>query len=297
MRLRLWPYFFRQALININNNRVVHFIGLGTMVVSLLIFGTFLLVFVNINTWIEGWGHSLTMSVYLQDGIKEKNREKIASHIRSLPAAEIKRFISKEEALKDLKSVLGSEAGLLKDLSKNPLPASFEVIFKYVTDLRSDPQIIKKELESIDGVEEVQYSEEWLKRFEGLMNMIKLVGFIIGGLLFIGILFIVINTIKLTIYSRKEEIEILKLVGATDWFVKTPFLLEGVIQGMLSGILTILTLFSIYLFLCTKKMHFLGLGVLEFIFIPYDYTLSILLISIALGLGGSFIAVRRFFEV
>ena len=297
MRLRLWPYFFRQALININNNRVVHFIGLGTMVVSLLIFGTFLLVFVNINTWIEGWGHSLTMSVYLQDGIKEKNREKIASHIRSLPAAEIKRFISKEEALKDLKSVLGSEAGLLKDQSKNPLPASFEVIFKYVTDLRSDPQVIKKELESIDGVEEVQYSEEWLKRFEGLMNMIKLVGFIIGGLLFIGILFIVINTIKLTIYSRKEEIEILKLVGATDWFVKTPFLLEGVIQGMLSGILAILTLFSVYLFLCTKKMHFLGLGVLEFIFIPHDYTLSIFLISIALGLGGSFIALRRFFEV
>lgn len=73
MRLRLWPYFFRQALININNNRVVHFIGLGTMVVSLLIFGTFLLVFVNINTWIEGWGHSLTMSVYLQDGIKEES--------------------------------------------------------------------------------------------------------------------------------------------------------------------------------------------------------------------------------
>jgi len=282
---------------NINKNRVVHFIGLGTMVVSLLIFGTFLLVFVNINTWIEGWGHSLTMSVYLQDGIKEKNREKIASHIRSLPGAEIKRFISKEQALKDLKNVLGSEAGLLKSLSENPLPASFEVIFKYVTDLRSDPQIIKKGFESIDGVEEVQYSEEWLKRFEGLMNMIKLVGFIIGGLLFIGILFIVINTIKLTIYSRKEEVEILKLVGATDWFVKTPFLLEGVIQGVLSGILTILTLFSIYLFLCTKKMHFLGLGVLEFIFIPYDYTLSILLISIALGLGGSFIAVRRFFEV
>ena len=79
--------------------------------------------------------------------------------------------------------------------------------------------------------------------------------------------------------------------------MKAPFLLEGVIQGMLSGILTILTLFSVYLFLCTKKMHFLGLGVLEFIFIPYDYTLSIILISIALGLGGSFIAVRRFFEV
>ncbi len=297
MKLRLWLYFFRQALININNNRVIHFIGLGTMVVSLLIFGTFLLVFVNVSTWIEGWGHSLSMSVYLQDGIKDESREEIASHIRRLPAAEIERYISKEQALKELKSALGSESVLLKGLSKNPLPASFEVVFKDVKDLKSDPQTIKKELESIDGVEEVQYSEEWLKRFEGLMNMIRLIGFIIGGLLFIGILFIVINTIKLTIYSRREEIEILKLVGATDWFVKTPFLLEGVLQGISSGILAILTLLSAYLFLCTKKIHFLGLGVLEFVFIPRDYTISIVLISIVLGLGGSFIAVRRFFEV
>jgi len=297
MRLKFWPYFFRQALININNNRIVHFISLGTMVVSILIFSIFLLMFVNINMWIEGWGHSLSMSVYLQDGIEKEDHEKIAFHIRSLQGAEIKHFISKKQAFKDLKDALGPEAGFLKILSKNPLPASFEVVFKNVGGLRSDSQKIKKELENIDGVEEVQYSEEWLKRFEGLMNMIRIVGVIVGGLLFIGILFIIINTIKLTIYSRKEEIEILKLVGATDWFVRIPFLLEGVIQGISSGILAVISLFSVYLFLSTKKMHFLGLGVLEFVFIPCEYTLSIFLISIGLGLGGSFIAVRRFFEI
>jgi cell division transport system permease protein len=290
-------YFFRQAFTNILNNRVFHAIGLSTMVVSLLIFGTFLILFVNLNGWLEGWGQSLTMSVYLKDGISETKNDEIASIIRKLQGAEIKRFISKEGALRDLRKALGSHAGLLEGMSVNPLPASFEVIFKDGVGQETDPLKIKNELESIEGVEEVQYSEEWLKRFKGLMNMVRLIGFIIGGLLCMGILFIVTNTIKLTIYSRREEIEILKLVGATDWFVKAPFLLEGVIQGILSGTVALLALFSGYLLLSAKKMHFLGLVVLDFVFIPNEYIISILFISVALGLVGSFIAVGRFFDV
>ena len=128
----------------------------------------------------------------------------------------------------------------------------------------------------MDGVEEVHYSEEWLHRFEGLMNIIKLVGFVIGGLLCLGILFIVTNTIKLTIYSRREEIEILKLVGATDWFVKTPYLFEGMIQGILSGVFALEILYLRYFLISTKKLYFLGLAGLYFIFIPYQYTLLII---------------------
>ncbi|MBW2615088.1 MAG: ABC transporter permease [Deltaproteobacteria bacterium] len=297
MRFRSWPYFFRQAFTNILNNRVFHAIGLSTMVVSLLIFGTFLILFVNLNAWLERWGHSLTMSVYLADGVSETKNDEIASLIRKLEGAEIRRFISKEGALRDLKKALGSHAGLLEGISVNPLPASFEVVFKDGDGQETDPLKIKNELESIEGVDEVQYSEEWLKRFKGLMNMVRLIGFIIGGLLCLGILFIVTNTIKLTIYSRREEIEILKLVGATDWFVKVPFLLEGVIQGLLSGIVALLALFSGYLLLSAKKIHFLGLVVLDFVFIPNEYVISILLISVALGLVGSFIAVGRFFDV
>jgi cell division transport system permease protein len=237
------------------------------------------------------------MSVYLNDGISEGRADEIAGLIRKMPGAKIKRFISKDGALRDLRHALGSHSGLLDGLSSNPLPASFEVIFIDKENQKADPLNIKNELEGIEGVSEVQYSEEWLKRFEGLMNMVRLVGFIIGGLLCIGILFIVTNTIKLTIYSRREEIEILKLVGATDWFVKVPFLLEGVIQGILSGVLALLALFSGYVLLSTKKMHFLGLAVLDFVFIPHEYVIAILLISLFLGLVGSFIALGRFFEV
>jgi cell division transport system permease protein len=297
MRLRLWPYFLRQALANIISNRIVHVIGLGTMVVSLLIFCTFLLVLVNLHAWVGEWGRSLTMSVYLQDGISEAGRDNIKSVVRSLPGAQIRRFISKERALTEFRRALGSQSGLLDGLSHNPLPASFEVVFDEVEGKKVDARGIKQNLEKVEGIEEVQYSEEWVDRFKGLMKMIRLVGFIIGGLLCMGILFIVMNTIKLTIYSRKEEIEILKLVGATDWFVKIPFMLEGMIQGIISGALALVIIFLGYLIISTERMHFLDLAVFDFVFIPNEYALSIFLLSVALGLVGSFIAVGRFFKV
>lgn len=297
MRPRLWPYFLRQALTNIIGNRIVHAIGLGTMVVSLLIFGAFLLLLVNLNAWVGEWGHALTMSVYLQDGISEAGRNNIETVIRSLPDAQIRRYISKERALAEFKRALGTQSGLLDGLSCNPLPASFEIVFNEVEGKKVDARGMKQGLEKVEGVEEVHYSEEWLDRFEGLMKMIRLVGFVIGGLLCMGVLFIVMNTIKLTIYSRKEEIEILKLVGATDWFVKIPFMLEGMIQGIMSGALALFILFLAYLVISTERLHFLDLAVFDFVFIPHEYALSIFLLSVALGLVGSFIAVGRFFKV
>lgn len=144
MKVKLWPYFFKQALVNIMSNRGIHTVGLSTMIVSILIFGAFLLLFVNFNNWIQGWGHSLSVSVYLRDGINRATRDEVASFIKSLPRAEIKRFISKKGALRDLKNALGTHSGLLEGLSKNPLPASFEVVFKDIEGHKTDPQVIKK---------------------------------------------------------------------------------------------------------------------------------------------------------
>ena len=297
MTPRLLPYFVKQAMRGILSNRGVHAIGVGTMVVSLLIFSTFLLLFGNLNNWIEGWGHAISMSVYLQDEVDETGRDEIAAVIQDLPAAEIERFVSKRQALLDLKRALGSQAGVLDGLSHNPLPASFEVVFSHTEAQQVDLHTIKQTLEKMDGISEVQFSDEWLHRFKGLMDIIKLIGIVVGGLLCLGIVFIVTNTIKLTIYSRREEIEILKMVGATDWFVKIPFLLEGAIQGILSGIFAIGLLYLGYFLLATKKMHLLGFAGLDFTFLSYAYSLSIVLVSLALGLLGCFIAVGRFFDI
>lgn len=297
MRLRLALYFIRQAIISIVNNRMVHLVGMGTMVVSLLIFGSFLLLFVNLSTWIEGWAPEPSISVYLTDKVTEKQKERIISRIESFPAAEIESLISKTDALQEFKQALGARAGLLKGLPDNPLPASLEVALKDQNTAKTTPEKIKQILEEMEGVEEVQYSEEWLQRFEGLMSVIRVIGFIIGGLLCIGILFIVTNTVKLTIYARKEEIEILKLVGATDWFVKTPFLIEGVFQGILSSTTALGILFAGYSLLSAKQLHSFGLAMLQFHFIPPEYGLAIFLIGVVLALAGSLMAVGQFFDV
>ena len=282
---------------NIRRNLTVHILSLGTIVASLLILGAFLLLFGNLNNWLQRWGSALSMSVYLKDGTSEYKRDKIYSFIRGLPGAEIKQYISKKGAMDDLSAALGDEAGFLKRLTVNPLPASYEVIFQTKDGLEANPEKIKGELEKLDGVEDVQYSKEWLRKLEGLMDIVRLIGFIIGGLLCLCVVFIVTNTIKLTIYSRKDEIEILKLVGATDWFVKLPFLLEGMIQGILGGVFAVLGLFLGYLLLSTKDMYLIGPTPLDFVFLPTGYLTLIFILSMAMGIIGSFIAIGRFFDV
>jgi len=297
MRLRTWIYFFRYAFMNILNNRLVHLISMGTITISMLLFGSFMLLYVNINNWIKEWGESLSMSVYLEDRIDDKTKKKIESELMQLKGSEMKGFISKEQAMNNLKEALGVHAGLLDGLKKNPLPSSFEIVFKDVSDYQVDPINMKRSLEKIEGVDEVQYSEQWVERFEGVMYIFKVVGFILGGLLFIAVLFIITNTLKLTIYSRRDEIEIYKLVGATDWFVKIPFLIEGAIQGILSGIAAFLILLLVYSVFSLKTVQLFGLPVLNSIFLPNGHVIFIILLSLFLGFMGGLIAIGRFFRV
>ncbi|RLB40833.1 MAG: hypothetical protein DRH20_00415 [Deltaproteobacteria bacterium] len=297
MKIRLLVYFFRQAIQSLVPNGMVHAVGLGTMVVSLLIFGSFLLLFVNLSDWVEGWGENLTMSVYLEDGLDEKMKQAIMRHIQGLEGASVKEYISKERALEHLRAALGERSDLLESLSRNPLPASIEVIIRRHNPRRTDPAAIVKGIAALPGVSDVQYSEEWVNRFRNILEVVRLTGFIIGGLLGAGVIFIVTNTIKLGLYARQDEIEILKLVGATDWFVKIPFLMEGILQGLLSGFLANAILFVGYLILAARKTFFLGVAPIHFTFIPFDYALVILAVSAILGLIGSFIALGRFFNL
>lgn len=296
MKLRVLIYLFKHAFLNIKNNRLIHLISMGTITTSMLFLGSFLLLSVNMNNWIREWGESLSMSVYLEDGIDENAKGKIESMLIQLKGAEMKGFISKEQAMAHLKEALGAQGGLLSGLKKNPLPSSFEIVFKDINDFQIDPNAIKESLEKIKGVDEVQYSQQWVERFEGVMYVLKVVGFIIGGLLCLGVLFITTNTIKLTIYSRRDEIEIYKLVGATDWFVRIPYLIEGAVQGIISGLVAFMVLFLAYSIFSLKSIHLFGLPVLDIIFLSGNHALFIILLSLILGFLGGVIAIGRFFQ-
>jgi len=297
MILRRSIYFFKTALSNIFYNRLIHMISIGTITISMLLLGFFLLLSVNIKNWLSDWGESLSMSVYIESGLDEAGKEKIKSEIGRLKGAEIKEFITEEQALANLKGHLGDQAGLLEGLKSNPLPGSFEIIFHETAEYRADPEKIKTDLEKLNGVDEVQYSKQWVERFQGVMDILRVIGLITGGFLCTAVLFITTNTIKLTIYSRRDEIEIYKLVGATDWFVRIPYLIEGTIQGLLGGIFSYGILLTIYSVFSMKTIQVFGLPLIDFQFLSLDYSLALIGLSLVLGLTGGLIAIGRFFRV
>jgi len=295
-KLRLWVYYFKHAFASVLGNRLIYLISTGTISISLLLFGAFVLLSVNFSNWVQSWEKSLSMSVYLKDGLDEPKKDKIKEAIQKLPGSEIKGFISKEKALRDLSGTLGSQAGLLEGLTKNPLPASYEVVFRNENLGREDLRKIKDALENVEGVDEVQYSEQWMEQIEGMVYMTRIFGFIVGGLLCVAVLFIVTNTIKLAIYSRRDEIEIYKLVGATDWFVKTPLLIEGAMQGILGAVVALVILFAAYSLFTFRTIQLFGLPVMDVVFLNHGHLALILFLGLVLGLLGSFVAIGRFFR-
>ncbi len=296
MKITFIRYFVRQAMRNMVENRLVHLIGLGTMVIAFLMFDAFILIFVNLNSWTQEQGRSLTMSIYFEGEPERAVIENIKKELLQYPVS-ITDFISKDDALKSLRKQLGEKAGLLDGLGENPLPASLEIVLSRDVSGDSLPYELKTRLERIHGIDEVQYSQEWVERFQAIMGAVKIIGLVFGGLLFLAALFIITNTVKLTIYSRKDEIEILKLVGATNRFVKIPFLIEGSIQGFLGGSVALIVLFLVYVVIITKVDLSIGFASLDIIFLSPQFILLLLLMSSIIGFIGSTVSLGRFFRI
>lgn len=286
----------RRALANTVENRLVHLIGIGTMAIAFLIFDAFLLVSLNVNYWIEGQGSSLTMSIYFNGNPDTVAVERVTEELLHYPGVTIKEFISKNDAMGNLKRRLGDKAGLLDGLEDNPLPASLEIILSRGKG-EDFPKQLKTSLETLEEVDEVHYSHEWVEKVQAIMGAVKLIGVIFGGLLFLAALFIIINTIKLTIYSRHDEVEILKLVGATNRFVKAPFLIEGSIQGFLGGLTALVILFFGYLVAVSRIDLRIGFASLDIVFLSPPFILLLLLLSVIVGFLGSMISLSRFFRI
>jgi cell division transport system permease protein len=264
----------------------------------LLLFGLFMLFFTNVDRWLSEWGQSsISMSVYLEDGFDPERREAIKEMLAEIQGVQIRGFISKEKALMQLREALGGQSGLLDGLSGNPLPASFELLIRDLGGQENVAEKLKQRLENEVGIQEVQYNQQWQERAEGFLYFLRIGGVVIGGFLCLATLFIITNTIKLTIYSRRNEIEILKIVGATDWFVKTPFLMEGAIQGIIGGVLSVGCIFLLHSLFSLKKIYLFGLPVMNIVFLPWSSVCLIIFMGLMLGFVGGFIAIGRFFNL
>jgi len=292
-------YFLKRALVNVRQNVFVNVVTIGTITLALLIVSLFLLVFVNMENAAENWSEKVQVTVYFDRELALAEQVALRGRITSLQGVSRVGYVSREEAMKRFRNRLRGQETLLDGVRPEVLPSSLEITLK--SSSRDTPAVEKivTDLKRIPGVTDVQYGEEWVKRFNTFLNFMRLLGALLGSFLVLAVIFIVSNTIKLTIYARREELEVMALVGATRFFIKAPFLIEGIIQGCAGSLLAIaLLLGSFELFLHNADSFLIfnpaatGLS-----FLPLEYIGAIVLAGIVLGFIGSLTSLKRFISI
>ena len=270
--------------------------AMGTVALSFLIFSVFFLIFQNLNSFLNVWEKRIQIIAYLADGLKEKTMDEIRVTLVGMPQVEKVRFVSKEAAMAILKKHLGDQGQILEGFEANILPASFEIQLQSAYRNAGAIRQVVSLLKNIDGISDIQYGQEWIDRFSVFMDLYRFSTLLLGLLLSVTIAFIVSNAIKLSIYSRREELEIMKLVGATPGFIKIPFYIEGGLQGVVGSSVSLIILLVLYVLFLSELSHrlrFYGL----FLNIHFLTPLAALLIIIGgglLGFLGSFLSLARF---
>lgn len=289
-------YFFSRTFANIRQNVFVNVVTVGTITLALLIVSLFLLLFVNLENAAEAWSEKVQVTVYFDRELNSQEQMDLKNSIQKLPETSKVVWVSREDALKRFKDRLKGQESLLEGVSSEILPASFEISLKKNSRGTTAVDVYVNKLKSISGIGEIQYGEEWVRRFNTFMTFMRIVGALVGGFLVLAVVFIVSNTIQLTVYSRRDELEIMSLVGATRPFIKAPFLLEGLIQGIVGGTLALTLLGSLYLLFLHNAGNFLSFNPVtaELAFLSPMYCTVLVLAGALLGFLGSLAAVRRF---
>ncbi len=295
--MRYFGYILSQTSRNLKQTWGTQFMTLMTVTLSVLIFAFFFLVYSNMMQAGARLGDDVRLIIYLDDEIIPEMRQQIEKKIRDFNEVEKIVFVSRQEAFQRLGNQLGKEKDVLSDLGPEFLPPSIEVYpLKNLKSLTHINQF-SDYLLTLPGVSKVQYGRTWLKRFGYFTSLLRFVVVISGGLLILSMTFIVSYTIRLTVVTRHEELEILRLLGATSAYVRVPLLLEGLLQGLLGSALGLSSLYFLYHWITQR---FSGPGFLqlfEFSFFPPYIIGAILLTSIVLCTGGSLISIRRFLRI
>jgi cell division transport system permease protein len=233
---------------------------------------------------------------YLQPGIDNNGLKGLKQKILALDDVEGLNFIPKQEALNRLKEQMKHQSSLFRNLTQNPLPDSIEIRMTAATESWQKIDTLAAQLEALPQIDEVEYGQRWIGRFIHLFNLFRLAGYAMGALFFMAAIFIVANTIRLVIYSRRDEVEIMRLVGATDNFIKIPFYFQGLIQAALGAVIGLGMLYLSFFFISANVEQQVLPGLLSLQFIPPQILGAILLGSMLVGWLGCYISLKQFLK-
>ena len=290
-------YQWKQAFSQMGRNKGMYFTTVLAITAMMLILGLFFVAFVNVDLFTETLNQDYNVvQVYVEDSVKESGRENIQKTIEEMEGVDSVTFQSKEEALEILRNRWGDNGYLLDNLQKNPLPNSYLV---YVQDKDAANYVAEKAAE-VKGVNDVVYYQDTIEKLAKITNFTEKGSIVVMVFLIIVSIIIVANTIKLTVFNRAKEIGIMKYLGATDWFVRGPFVWGGVIIGVVSALISTELVHFIY----RKLIDMVGTDItriLSVTVVPADYlSINLLIIFLCLGIGigvcGSIISIRRFLD-
>ncbi|MBU3108104.1 permease-like cell division protein FtsX [Clostridium gasigenes] len=296
MKINTTKYFISDALKSIKRNRTISIAAMVTVLITFFVFGTFILVALNFNNAIEDVASKVELKVYLNDEIKLVDQREIEIKLGEQPGVKEVIYESREEAFNTFQESLADNPGLLQGytLKNNPLPSSFIVKLENPESATE----ISGSVKEMVGVENVSSQQELINTITKFVDGFKILGM---GLfiLFIAVsIFLITNTIKLTVYSRRREVGIMKFVGATDWFIRWPFIIEGIIIGAIGSLASSGLLFFAYKFVVkaiVTNMFYVSLVPVTFVFSTLIWIF--LAGGMVIGAIGSFAALRKFLVV
>jgi cell division transport system permease protein len=291
--LRALAYFLEEALTSLWRSRLINALSIGTIAVSLFVLGAFLTVASNLNQVVDRWTQKVRVTFFLVDGLEPHIRESLVGRLRDDPAVESLELVSREQALERFRALFRDLRTLPDDLGENPFPASIEVALRAGRQSPDEVRRLVQEFARAPGVQEVQYDLLWIERLATAARLVRGVGALLGGILVLAGVFTISNVIRLTVYARQDELDIMRLVGATPGYVKGPFVMEGMLQGGLGGLLSVGLLWLAFRVFAAEAVAASDLMGRAAVLLPQRMALLLVAGGMAVGVVGSLVSLGR----
>jgi cell division transport system permease protein len=292
-------YFFEEGISSLLKNKGINIISIGTIVISLYVLGIFIFISSNLTAISERWRENIQVNIFLESSVNNEQLELIQKRLAHSPQVEEMVYISPKEALERFKSFFTGLKTLPEELGENPFPASIEL---KIRQSYQNPDAIKNFvslIERLPGVDDIQFDLQWIERLTAIIKIIRIIGIFLTAVLIFASISTSSNVIRLLIYARRDEIEIMRLVGASNSYIKGPFVIEGMVQGLLSGLFAIAFLWLSYRFGLSyfTSSHVSLLNFITMPFLSLNYCLTLVFGGLFMGLLASFFSMGRFLRI
>ncbi|HEY0037881.1 MAG TPA: permease-like cell division protein FtsX [Longimicrobium sp.] len=279
------PYALREALAAFRRTPLLTGLSVVAIAFALFVIGLFGLTAFNIRRAIERVEEKVEIVAYLTDATTAGQLDVAQQELRKLPEVERVTYVTRTEALATAMAEMEEFKDVFSDLEQNPLPASLEVRMKPGNRGPEQVERVAKRIQAYPFVEDVRYGRDWLNQIFTLRRIAAGVAMVIGGAFALVAAIVIATAVRITVFARREEIGIMRLVGATDGFVQRPFLLEGIISGLLGGLLAAGLTYATFRLLSDTMF--------QVEWVPLEWVVAVVIVGTAFGLLSSLVAVRR----